>query len=76
MAVIGASPVSFTSEDPTTSHGKQYQIPLSLLTIAADGTVDTSAWPEYGDLAAADKTLVTAYLNKLAKQGLLTAPPS
>ena len=77
MAVIGASPVSFISEDPTTNHGKQYQIPLALLTIGSNGTIDpSSSWPEFAHLASADQTLVTNLLASLVSQGLLAAPPS
>jgi hypothetical protein len=76
MAVIGASPVSFISEDPSTNHGKQYQIPLALLTIGNTGTIDPSTWPEYAGLATADQTLVTKLLGNLVRQGLLTAPPA
>jgi hypothetical protein len=77
MAVIGASPVSFISEDPNNNHGKQYQIPLALLTIGSDGTIDPStSWPEYTHLAAADQTLVTNLLASLVSRGLLTAPPT
>jgi len=74
MAVIGASPVTFISEDATTNHGKQYQIPLSLLTIGSTGTIDPSAWPEFAGLAATDQTLVTNLLASLVSQSLLTAP--
>jgi hypothetical protein len=75
MAVIGASPVSFISEDPTTNHGKQYQIPLSLLSFDTSGTIVTTGWSEYGSLEPADKTLVTTLLASLVSQGLLTKPP-
>ncbi len=76
MAVIGASPVTFISEDATTNHGKQYQIPLSLLTIVGTGTIDPSTWPDYAGLAATDQTLVTNMLASLLSQGLLTKPSS
>ena len=76
MAVIGASPVTFISEDATTNHGKQYQIPLSVLTIGSTGTIDPSTWPEYSSLAADDKTLVGNLLGSLVSQGLLTKPSS
>jgi hypothetical protein len=76
MAVIGASPVSFISEDPTTNHGKQYQIPLALLTIGNTGSIDPTTWPDYSGLATADQTLVKNLLNSLVSQGLLTAPPT
>lgn len=74
MAVIGASPVSFISEDAATNHGKQYQIPLSLLTIGSTGTIDPSTWPEFAGLAATDQTLVTNLLASLVSQSLLTVP--
>jgi hypothetical protein len=77
MAVIGASPVTFISEDTATgNHGKQYQVPLSLLSIASDGSVDHTKWTEFGSLAASDQTLVTNLLKHLVSQGLLTKPPS
>jgi hypothetical protein len=76
MAVIGASPVSFISEDLASNHGKQYQIPLALLTIGNTGTIDASKWPGYASLATSDKTLVTKLLGNLVRQGLLTAPPA
>lgn len=74
MAVIGASPVTFISEDAATNHGKRSQIPLSLLTIGSAGAIDPSTWPEYAGLAATDQTLVTNLLAGLVSQSLLTAP--
>lgn len=76
MAVIGASPVTFVSEDTAGNHGKQYQVPLSLLTIGSTGTIDPSTWPEYAGLAAGDQTLLTNLLKSLVSRGLLTKPPS
>jgi 2-keto-3-deoxy-6-phosphogluconate aldolase len=76
MAVIGASPVTFISEDTTGNHGKQYQVPLSQLTIGSTGAIDPSTWPDYASLAAADQTLLTNLLKQLVAQGLLTKPSS
>jgi hypothetical protein len=76
MAVIGASPVTFISEDATTNHGKQYQIPLSQLSFNTAGEIDVSGWSEYTGLASPDKTLVTNLLKTLVNQGQLTKPPA
>jgi hypothetical protein len=77
MAVIGASPITFTSEDMAHgNHGKQYQIPLSELSIKTDGSVDTSGWHGYTGLADDDKTLLGHLLASMVSQGLLTKPPS
>ena len=72
MAVLGAAPITFISES-TSTPGKQYQIPLSLLTIGTNGVIDPSSWPGF---TSADKPLVTALLASMVSQGLLTKPPS
>ena len=76
MAVIGASPVTFISEDTANNHGKQYQVPLSQLTIGSTGAIDPSAWPEYASLAKTDQTVLTNLLKTLVAAGLLVKPPS
>jgi hypothetical protein len=77
MAVTGASgasPVTFISED--SDPGKQYQIPLSMLNIGSDGTIDAGAWPSYSALGQKDTALVKTLLDSLVSRGLLTAPAS
>jgi hypothetical protein len=77
MAVIGASPVTFISEDtsPTANHGKQYQVPLSQLTIDDDPVKFAGSWSGYHDLAGGDQKLLEHLLKSLRAQGLLTKPP-
>ncbi len=75
MAVIGASPVTFISED--TQPGKQYQVPLSRLTIdPTTGTIDTSHWLSDSQIAAnsADARVLKGLLLSLLSQGFLTKP--
>lgn len=77
MAVIGASPVTFISED--TAPGKQYQVPLSLLSFnAGTGQIDPpSNWPDAtSPLKPNDGKVLQALLNSLASQGLLVQPPA
>ena len=74
MPVIGASPVTFISEDPTTNHGTQYQVPLSLLTYDTDPVKFASSWSGYSGLATADQTLLQNLLPSLYAQGLLKQP--
>jgi hypothetical protein len=74
MAVVGASPVTFISE--STSPGKQYQIPLSGITIAS-GAASAAAWITSVGLSGTDATvLVPALLAALLQQGLIAVPPS
>ncbi len=73
MPVIGASPVTFISE--STSPGKQYQIPLSAITITS-GTVSASGWVTSMGLNTTDGTLVSTVLTSLLQQGLIATPPS
>ena len=70
MAVIGASPVTFVSEN--TSPGTQYQIPLFYLSFSA-GAISAAAWPEWSSLSA-DHTLITNLLTTLVSRNLLTPP--
>ena len=75
MAVIGASPVTFISED--TQPGKQYQVPLSRLTIdPTTGTIDPSNWLSDSQIAAnsADASVLKGLLLSLKSQGFLTKP--
>jgi len=77
MAVTGASPVSFISED--TEPGKQYQVPLSLLSFnASTGQIDPpSAWPDASNpLKPNDGKVLQALLNSLVSRGLLVKPSS
>ena len=72
MAVIGAGPVTFVSEN--TSPGTQYQIPLFYISFGATG-INAAAWPEWGSLTA-DHTLIGNILTAMANRNLLTPPPS
>ena len=77
MAVIGASPVTFISED--TSPGKQFQVPLSLLTFnASTGQIDPpSKWPAANNLLKPnDGKVLQSLLDGLVSQGLLVKPPA
>ena len=77
MPVIGASPVTFISEDTTTSnHGIQYQVPLSQLTYDPDASKFAGSWSGYSGLATSDQTLLQNLLKSLYAQGLLKQPPS
>lgn len=75
MAVIGASPVTFISED--TEPGVMLQVPLSVLTITS-GAVDSSAWspPTPGNtLKPNDTAILKSLLASLLARGLISAPP-
>jgi len=77
MAVIGASPVTFISED--TEPGRQYQVPLSLLSFnSSTGKIDPPVnWPnQNGPLKTNDGKVLQEMLNCLASQGFLTKPPT
>lgn len=74
MAVIGASPVTFISEDKTGNNGKQYQIPLSELSFKSDGSIDAATWSGHVSLAGADPTLLKNLLASLVARGLLIKP--
>jgi hypothetical protein len=76
MPVIGASPVNFISEDTANNHGKQYQVPLSLLTYDSDSAKFAGSWSGYAALASTDQALLQNLLKSLYAQGLLTKPPS
>ncbi len=68
--VAGASPVTFISEDIGGNAGKQYQIPLSVLTVT-DSQPDASAWKTAAGLTSADEAVVDALLTSLTQQGFL-----
>jgi hypothetical protein len=76
MAVIGASPITFISED--TEPGKQYQVPLSLLSFNASGLIDPPAnWPAANNpLKPNDVKLLKTVLTGMVGQGFLLKPPS
>ena len=72
MPVVGASPVTFISE--STAPGKQYQIPLSAITIA-NGVATCAAWITAVGVTGHDQTdLIPALLKTLVAHGLITAP--
>ncbi len=75
--VVGASPVTFISEDTGGSGaGVQYQVPLSALLIAANGTVDRSGWTHPAGVSATDLTNLDAILANLLARGVISpAPP-
>jgi hypothetical protein len=77
MAVTGATPVTFISE--STQPGKQYQIPLSAITIT-NGVADASGWITdvglSGSDATADTGVVARLLAGLVAQGLIAVPPA
>ena len=74
MPVLGASPITFISE--STTPGKQYQIPLSAVTIS-NGVATCTAWMSAVGLSGTDESsLVPALLKALVAQGLIVAPSS
>ncbi len=74
MPVLGASPVTFISE--STAPGKEFQIPLSAITIAS-GVATCTAWMTAVGLSGTDENnLVPALLKALVAQGLIVAPPT
>ena len=75
MAVIGASPVTFISE--STQPGKQYQIPLTAITIETTGIADCTAWISAVNVSGADQNaVIPTLLSGLLAQGLISKPPS
>ena len=76
MAVIGASPVTFISED--TEPGKQYQVPLALLSFNSSGLIPSpSGWPQANNpLKPNDVKVLQTVLNSMVSQGFLVRPPS
>jgi hypothetical protein len=74
MAVKGASPVTFISEDA--QPGKQFQVPLSRLTIdPTKGTIDPSQWLSENNITStADTAVLGKLLLSMVSQGFLTKP--
>jgi hypothetical protein len=64
--------VSFISEDLGGNAGKQYQIPLSALTVNSSNQIDASTWVSDAGLSSTDTSLVTALITSLTQQGFLT----
>jgi hypothetical protein len=72
MPVVGASPVTFISE--TTAPGKQYQIPLSAITIT-NGVATCQPWITAVGVTGKDQSdLIPALFRSLVAHGLITAP--
>ena len=69
--VAGAGPVTFISEDIGGNAGKQYQIPLSALTVNSSNQPDASTWVTEAALTSADQAVVTALITSLTQQGFL-----
>jgi hypothetical protein len=74
--VIGASPFTFVSEDPTTA-GIQYSIPLASLKFDDKGAIDASGWPPIKSkkLGAVDVTMLPILFKNAVALGLLSTPP-
>jgi hypothetical protein len=72
VAVTGAAPVTFISED--TEPGTQFQIPLALLKVTS-GTVDASGWTPPASLKTSDKAILKSLLADLLARGVI-APAS
>jgi hypothetical protein len=75
IPVIGASPITFISED--TQAGKQFQVPLSVLSFDPTGTtIDPSVWTGWGSVSQKDQDLLKALIASMISNGFLTKPPS
>ncbi|HLY57851.1 MAG TPA: hypothetical protein VKS60_19975 [Stellaceae bacterium] len=75
QSVTGASPVTFISEDTLTQNaGKQYQIPLPLISYDPTQTppVILTAWPQSTAIAPGDLALAQTLIQTLINQGNLT----
>jgi hypothetical protein len=72
QSVIGASPVSFVSENINGNAGRQYQIPLSLIGVT-NGQPDPTNWLAAAGFSATDPdtALVTTLIANLTAQGVL-----
>jgi len=75
QTVSGASPVTFISEDTSSTQnaGTQYQIPLALITYDTTTTppvVLPTNWVNY--LATSDLALAQAWIQNLINDGVLT----
>jgi hypothetical protein len=69
--ITGSSPVTFISEDETTSGaGLQRQIPLSLITY--DDTLSSPVAIANNAVDANDMALASSVISALIKQGILT----
>jgi hypothetical protein len=75
-AVVGASPVTFISENTSGSVGKQYQIPLCSLKVDRNGAPDASDWLASMGIppGSADYALVTSLIARLFAQGFFQSP--
>jgi hypothetical protein len=70
--VVGATPVNFISENTAGNVGKQYQIPLSALTVTS-GQPDATAWLAAAKITnATDKSLVNTLVAALTAQNVLS----
>jgi hypothetical protein len=73
--VVGASPVTFVSEDPTTA-GKQFSIPLASLKFDDKGAIDPSDWPpiKSNKLGQVDSDMLKTLFKNMVALGLLSTP--
>ena len=71
--VVGTSPVTFVSEDPTTA-GKQFSIPLASLKFDDEGAIDPSDWPPIKDntLAQVDSDMLKILFKNMVALRLLS----
>jgi len=76
QSVIGASPVTFISEDTTTgpNAGTQYQIPLPLISYDSTQTppVILTAWTSGTTIATSDVLLAQVLIQNMISRSLLT----
>jgi hypothetical protein len=72
QTVTGASPITFISENINGNVGKQYQIPLALLTVT-NGQPDPTNWLSAAGFSSTDPdtTLIKNFIASLAAQGFL-----
>lgn len=73
--VVGSSPVTFVSEDPTTV-GNQFSIPLVSLKFDDNGAIDPSDWPpvKSNKLGQTDVDMLKIFFNNMVALGLLSTP--
>jgi hypothetical protein len=75
--LIGASPVTFISEDTSHDAGTQYQIPLPLIGYdPTSSTPITLNWNAPTGFTSTDTSLAVTLIQNLVTAGLLTTPPS
>jgi len=67
--VRGASPITFVSED--TAPGNLYQVPLSLLGVNADGSLNYTNWKPAPALKANDAANLTGLLKDQLSRGVI-----